>query len=101
MPNCFQFSSKDTGLPVKLHTIDEELCTLLGVPVHSDNWVCYWYDCLGFPLAMGKTLTEIKNDLAKDLAKSEEKEAYTNLIKICEYLDEKYTTDSWAEIGRR
>jgi len=93
MPNCFTLTRKsDTAAgPVKLTLIDEELCAHLGVEVDNTHWVHGWYNSIGFSLAMGKSFDECREIFKK----------YIELQIIIDYLDANFTTDSWAEIGRR
>jgi len=93
MPNCFTLTRKSDPAagPVKLTLIDEELCAHLGVEVHPSNWCFGWYDIVGFALAMGKSFAEIR-EFCED---------YEDLHPIIDYLDANFTTNAWAEIGRR
>ncbi len=91
MPNCFTLTPKGSKEPESLAKIDEAICNHLGIPIHPTKYVEDWYDYLGFGLAMGKTFPELAERFRDD----------PPLLKIAQFLDEHYTADVWAEIGRR
>lgn len=97
MPNCFQLTPKASPQngPELLQTIDEKMCAFFEQPCHPEKWFCYWYDMIGFRLAMGKTFEQIKEYIATEYGTDD------MWYKITVWLDEHYTTDSWVEIGRR
>lgn len=113
MPNCFQLTRKtelDKG-PVGLNTIDAELCGVLGREVHPTCYVRGWFDYIGWKLAMGSSFQEIRehiqgmlDDMAED-GSGEQDVASVNhasdMLKLCNYLDANFTSDAWAEIGKR
>lgn len=114
MPNCFSLQRKSDPKAgnVPFSQIDEELCKLFEVPVHEKYYIFGWYDCIGFKVAMGKKLPEIRegfeemkleyqtsptpNDMTAEMI-----EWCDGILKVTDYLIENYTTDAWAEIGRR
>ena len=104
MPNCFSLSrkSKREEGPVKLSLIDDEICHHFNVVPDAIEYYAYWYDIIGFKLAMGKTFDEIKKDLAERIVeKPEWNDEYTRLIEITNWLDENFVANAWAEIGKR
>jgi hypothetical protein len=97
VPNCFQLMRKDApDKPVAFTKIDEELCELVGEPVHPKYWLCGWYDIIGFAIATGKALGSAELD--------ERMKDYVDepvLMQIYEHLKANYTSNAWVEIGRR
>ncbi len=100
MPNCFSLTRKSDPAsgPVPFNVIDEEMCAYFGVPCHPTAWYCYWYDTIGFALAMGKSF-EWMRDKIKEGVESEKDKAHS--LKIIDWLDENFTPDAWAVVGRR
>lgn len=88
MPNCFSLTRKGETEPTSLSAIDEELCALLGTPVHPTRYVEGWFDSIGFALACGRSWEQIKlfSDPRED-----------NLRKIITHLETNYSVDAWAE----
>lgn len=104
MPNNFSLirkSAPEAG-PVRLAEIDEELCRLLDMPVHPQEWVCYWYDLLGFPMACGVSLSAIagKQEFWVNSGHPEVDDFDRRLLRIAEHLRDNYTVDAWATVGR-
>lgn len=89
MPNCFSLTRKGEKTPTDFIIVDEELCAMLGVPVHPTAWVEHWYNIIGLSLACGKSLEE--------LTKQYKEEKAERLVKIAEYLGENYVTNAWCE----
>lgn len=99
MPNCFHLVRKGTTEAALLIKIDEEICELLGVPVHPKFWCLEWFDIIGFGIATGKSLgsQELRNFVASFIMTDEGPE---RLLKILTYLEENYTSNAWVEIGK-
>ena len=93
MPNCFTLTKKGQTTPSLLSDIDEELCALLGQPVHPKRYVIGWVDSIGLALACGKDWAWMRNTWDKD--------DYADELKLIDYLEANYTPDAWAEIGGR
>lgn len=92
MPNCFTLTRKsepEKG-PVPFNLIDGEMCEHFKVPVHPKLYYEYWYDIYGFAVACGSTIREV----------IERHEEYPRIQAIGEWLDENFTTNAWAEIGK-
>lgn len=107
MPNCFQLTRKSDlkAGPVKLNDIDRELCDHFKQPFSTEKYMWYWYDIIGFKLAMGKTFAQAKEDLIQQQAALEKddtimRECYDNLLELVSYLDEHYTSDAWYQVGK-
>ena len=96
MPNCFQLTRVGETEPTVLTALDEEICRHLGVEVHPRFWVEGWYDTIGFQIAMGSRLgSEELRERVRDYP------VRGRLPEILEYLERNFTSDAWAEIGRR
>lgn len=110
MPNCFTLTRKsdlEAG-PVPFITIDNEMCAHFGVEPHEKFYFCDWYNTIGFRIALGRKLEDmatIYEDEATDpkntALTSDAIKWYESIIKIAEYLSERFTSDAWAEIGKR
>lgn len=95
MPNCFTLTRKsdpDAG-PVAFAKIDEEICAHLDVPCHPKHWYLGWYDDIGMALAHGMTFERMREIYEEDRE--------VQAIKVVDFLDENFTANAWAEIGRR
>lgn len=118
MPNCFQlFKRWDTldaadlpAVPVTLAKVDEELCSMLGVAVHPKRYVAGWFDSIGFLIAMGKGKLGTESlRVAVHLwyfpidypPLDTAIEEYEIAKRILSHLEQHYTSDAWAQIGRR
>lgn len=104
MPNCFsltRLSSPGNG-PVPLVQIDEEMCKHFNVKPDPVKYYAYWYDYVGFPLAMGKTFADIREQFKKDAKEQGPQEAayWERLIAIVDWLDANFTVDAWVQIGK-
>lgn len=101
MPVCFNLTRKSdiAAGPVKLNTIDEEMCKHFGAPVDEVKYHCGWFDSIGFRLATGKTWEDIRKEFRNYV---EEKSDYTllykHLIEIVDWLEDNFVTDSWYEL---
>lgn len=91
MPNCFTLTKKGEDRPATLNSVDEAICEFLGRPVHEINWVCGWYDSIGLGFACGTSFERMRELFSE----------YPDLLKILGFLEENYTVNAWAEIGRR
>ena len=109
MPNCFSLTRKSNleAGPVVLQKVDEEMCAYFGQEVHPKYWYCGWYDAIGFSLAMGKNWQQIRVDLSIYVAEDILKKKWDLMfwdrrrIEITNWLEENFTYDAWAEIGKR
>lgn len=67
------FQLIDQGKEVDFHNLDQEICTMLKTPVSEIFWggdpdslnSFNWYDNVGFWLAAGKSLDEVKDIVVK------------------------------------
>lgn len=88
---CFNLTRKGEKSPTPLAKIDEELCRLLDKPVDPIKYVEEWFNIIGFPLATGKTIAEIRPTFDGTFHND------ANLVKICDYLEANFTPDSWRD----
>lgn len=105
MPNCLQLtrlSNQEAG-PVVLQEIDHEICQWFLRPTDEEKWFFDWYNCIGFRLAMGKTFAEVEAQFDEYIADREDgiKPYYAMMKSIVGFLEERFTPNAWAEVGRR
>lgn len=118
MPICFQLFRKGEDKPTSLNKLDEEFCQLLSEPVDKVNYVCNWYNYIGFKLASGETYDQIHqtihDDRVETIARYEKIEdenrrinmleaanwLYGGLERILLYMKEHYTPNSFYESKR-
>ncbi len=107
MPNCFQLTRKAAlrDGAVALQAIDSELCAAFNEPCDPKEWFHGWYNYIGFLIAMGKTFEWVKaecNKIAGEQPSNDSHLAYwRRMYDIADWLDEHFTADAWAEIGKR
>lgn len=89
MPNCFSLTKKGETEPKALTKIDDEICEMLGVPSDPVMYAYYWYDIIGFRLAIGHSFEKIIQDLSND--------GDGKLVQIAKWLNENYVANAWAE----
>lgn len=96
MPNCFQLFPKGSAEAADLHKVDEEICAHFGAPVDPVNWYANWYNIIGWDVAFGRPLgsAELRERTAK-------LDPGGPLVDVLKFLEERYTSDAWAEVGRR
>ena len=103
MPNCFQLIRKSAPQegPVVLQKVDEEMCAFFRVPCDPVKWYHYWYDTIGFSLAMGSSF-EYQRQSVKDNPNPDDESVDWDkrTIEIIDWLDENFTTDAFAQIGK-
>jgi len=101
MPVCFQLFDKEKNEATSFSKIDKELCSFLGAPVDPVRYVLGWYDSIGFRLACGKSFEQIKAEFAGYVAEAGTNvNFYKNLLRVVEWLETRYSPNSWREIGR-
>jgi hypothetical protein len=89
MPNCFTLTPKGATEPEKLADIDNKLCAHFGVEPDPEHYYQMWVDIEGLALAMGRDWQWMRENFDPER------------LPIINWLDEHYTPDAWAEIGRR
>ncbi len=98
MPNCFQLIRKTTGEAARFQDIDTEMCAHFNVPCHPTEWYGHWYDIIGWSCAVeGLTLEQqiAERPLGRELEDFEARH-----LAILNWLNEHFTSDAWAAIGR-
>ncbi len=102
MPNFFSLTRKSDPAagPVSANTLDEEICAHLGVEIHPTNYHVYWYDSIGFRLALGMTWDEIRGRFREQEEDANAKGEFEYadlmgvLLRITDWLEERFTVDS-------
>lgn len=96
MPNCFTLARKsEPTKPVALTVIDEEMCKHFNVKCDPKIYYCYWYDWIGFRLAMGKDFKSIREGIIE--IADVEPEFEKRLVEICDWLDTNFVSDAWSQ----
>jgi hypothetical protein len=102
MPNCFQLFDKSSSEVVSLISVDERICKeVYNVEPHSKYWgstVFNWYDTIGFTIAMGKSLDQVRDHYVKSDVWLEE---LPIINKVLDFLEDNYTTRSFYESSSR
>jgi hypothetical protein len=86
MPNCFQLLRDNRAVP--LNDIDEEMCRHFKAPCDPDRYFEDWYILIGYDLASGDSLAEIKTRYADNPV----------LVQIVDWLAENFTPRAWYEL---
>ena len=107
MAGYFQLINLATGEADTFNSIDEQLCAAFDTPVNPDEYLIGWYNAIGGRVAMGKSLSEVREiflsyiEEAKiDIRKQNQIEYYNNLILLLDWISERYTTNSWYSVGK-
>jgi len=93
MPNCFQLTKKGTASPSALSQVDEELCAVVGEPVHATRWLYSWYDIIGLLIALGNQIGT--PELRQKTLEIYDVERHEKINKILDYLETNYVSDAW------
>lgn len=103
MPNCFQIISRQTGEIVDLKKVNEEIGEYLGVEPHPKYWVEDWHNSIGYLIACCSDCNLGSENLRKEVLEfcDTRQEYLVKLIKILDFMESKYTSRSWYEVGRR
>jgi hypothetical protein len=101
----FQLICKSTNEPVKLSSIDDEICRkVYNVEPHERFYggnIFNWYDTIGFMIATGMSLEDGDNSVRKHYENSELWQEELPIInQVIDYLQDKYTSKSWISIGK-
>lgn len=93
MPNCFTLRKKEVEELSRFNDIDDEMRLHFGAEPDETNYYRGWYDSIGFAIAMGRKLgSQELRDVFKGIPE---------LLEVIDWLEEHYTSDAWAQIGRR
>src|SRR5258708_33789037 len=102
MPNCFSLTRKSTGEVVILQEVDNELRRYFKEPPDTEHWLWSWYDTIGLALALGRSFDDIIRECHDNLEQHPDSvQYYLRKIEIAKYLRDNFTSDCWAEIGKR
>ena len=102
MPNCFTLTREGESKPASLQAIDDEMRIAFGEEPDEERWLWGWYDTIGYGLAMGRTWEQLREQFAEDPAESERTNMFRRrMLAVIDWLDEHYTPNAWAEVGRR
>ena len=106
MPNCFQLIDKSTGKAENFARIDSLICEHYGVPEHETKFFMLWYDVIGFKLACGHSFARIReamrNQVIEDIKNGDFSSIFEEwIIRITYFIEARYTSSAWVEIGRR
>lgn len=102
MPNCFQLIDKVTKEPVILAKLDDDLRVHFKQPPDESKYLWFWYDVIGFKLAMGESYEDIRNGFKQSMQERPNLAAeYQDLMDVLAYIEERYDPNTWVEIGRR
>lgn len=89
--------------PMSLMHIDEGFCQLLGVPVDPDKYVASWYDVIGFSLAMGQSIEQLRrrfiSEMAEDMRNDTDFKYWNRTaawLVILQSIDDNYLVNCWA-----
>jgi hypothetical protein len=106
MAGYFQLINLVTGEADSFNHIDELMCAAFDEQVDPDKYLIDWYNCIGFRVAMGKTLDEVRTVfigyIVEAIGKNDKNQItyYTNMIGLLNWLTNHYTTNSWYTVGK-
>lgn len=112
MPNCFSLTSRTTHQPTTFNQIDAELCAHFDQPCDPKRYLADWYTVLGTliavkglrlpSLALRLVVVEWYKDGYNGLIDVPTRRAYMgDMIRILKWIETRYTSDAWVEIGKR
>ena len=85
MPNYFRLINRETNEGDKFADIDDKICAHLGVAPHPEKFYESWYDLLGLDMATGASWQMMRERWNYD----------KTLIRIVDYLEERYRIEAW------
>lgn len=100
MPNCSSLARKsEPTKPVALTVIDEEMCKHFNVKCDPKVYYAYWYDHIGFGLAMGRDFASIRKYWKGLLSQADplNNGIEERMIEIVDWLDSNFVSDAWSE----
>jgi hypothetical protein len=102
----FQLLCRTTGKATSFNLIDEQLCAAFAQPVDDDKYLCDWYNSIGWRVATGNSLDQVRTIfigyIVEAISKGDQRQVtgYTDLIALLNWLTQNYTTDSWTTVGK-
>lgn len=102
MPNCFSLFKKGETVATSLSVIDDEICDYLAIEPDPTFYAFGWFDSIGMLIACCEGC-DLGSEKLRDkvIAWTDDPDRREHLLCILNYLEEHYTSESWAEVGRR
>jgi len=97
--NCFTLQRKGSTENVNFTEVDNEICQLFGVIPDPEDYYKNWFNIFGFALATNYTLGTPEWVNLLDKFKNGHGR-FLDLFRIGMYLNENFTSNSWAERER-
>ena len=122
MPNCFRLYPKGSSEAVPLNTVvDPAIAAYLNIPCDPKLWTADWFHVIGFLIACKNDCdlgsVELERQICKwyddddsiyrlqvkngKMTEDERVSCRETMFEILRFLEQRYTSDAWAEIGRR
>ena len=98
MPNCFQLTPLGKSEPESLNLVDAKICKFLNIEVDEVKYAYGWYSTIGFALACGQSIDQIRETLFQQFkyaACKDEVDAYQRLIDIADFIKDNYSVRAW------
>lgn len=105
MPACFQLfpilaNGEVSREPATINSVDEAICAHFNIPVdpvkyYAPPYEPDWFNYIGLALALGHSFPEIIERM-NDAAESLGTEPYTGLIAVAEFLQSRYSPNSFS-----
>lgn len=86
----FQLFAKGSETPAKFSQIDDAIRAHFGAEPSDTEYFCGWYDIIGYLLATGRDFETVHRYLV-------DQEFDPILPKICEFMAENYSANSWFQ----
>lgn len=83
MPNYFSLTKVGTKEPQVLQQIDDDMRRHFGVPLDNERWYKNWYDTIGFSIAVGLPLPEIRR-------------IWDDRVEVVDWLVTNYEWNGWS-----
>jgi hypothetical protein len=105
MPVTFSLYPRGASVRASLNEVDRLMCEHFGFEPDSKQYLCGWFDSIGFYLALGRTFETIRTDYEARLEKSKIKpelpndvDFYSSTLAILEWLEANYSPTSGHEM---
>jgi len=96
----FQLFRKDSDEPERLDVVDAMMCYHFRVECDERRYHAWWFDIIGFKLALGQTWDEVRRNI-RDFTEDWVWEARTqHLIDIVNWLEANFTVNHFTSWGR-
>ena len=101
MPSCFQLLDKVSNQPVSLSLVDELICREVYQTEPHPKWyggdVFNWFDSIGFQIATGKSLVQVREYYNSNPLWAEE---LPYIIPALIYIESNYNAKSFYAVNR-